>query len=72
MQKKLSVPLKELCKTHPSQMIDFIKYCRTFNANADSEFDYEYLHGLVADMAAKANAKTATTAGSKGNKTFDW
>ena len=28
LAKKLSVPLKELCKGHPSQMIDFITYCR--------------------------------------------
>lgn len=29
MSKKLTVPLKELCKGHPPEMIDFITYCRT-------------------------------------------
>tara|TARA_B100000795_G_C22761702_1_gene423886 strand:- start:120 stop:1343 length:1224 start_codon:yes stop_codon:yes gene_type:complete len=72
MQKKLQVPLKELCKNHPSQMIDFIKYCRGYK-NDGGALDYEYLHGLIAAMASKAKNQTTTTDGTKvGNDTFDW
>ena len=71
MQKKLQVPLKELCKNHPPQMIDFIKYCR--GLKNDEPLDYDYLHSLVAQMASKANEKTSTTDGTKvGNSSFDW
>jgi serine/threonine protein kinase len=89
MAKKLEVPLKQLCKGHPSEMIDFITYCRAASGAGSSEkgknsggggktdggnkLDYKYLHGLIAQMATKANKKTRTIDGDKvGNDTFDW
>ena len=70
MRKKLSVPLKELCKGHPDEMVEFIQYCRAYT-NDMGPVDYDYLRGLISQMALK------WTEGNEGgdnlsNDTFDW
>ena len=69
MRKKLSVPLHELCKGHPPEMIDFIKYCRSYT-NDMGPIDYEYLKSLIAQMASKQNISDDEKNFSRD--TFDW
>jgi serine/threonine protein kinase len=70
MRKKLSVPLKELCKGHPDEMIEFIQYCRAYT-NEQGPLDYEFLRRLISQMAL-AWTDDDEQGGDLSRDTFDW
>lgn len=53
MNKKISTPLDELCKGHPSQLAEFIRYAR--DLRFDENPDYNYLKDLLEKAATEHN-----------------
>ena len=49
--KKLSISVERLCHELPSELKDYVNYCRALKF--DEEPDYEYLRGLFRQLASK-------------------
>lgn len=62
LQKKAETPLRSLCAGFPSQMEDYLRYCR--NLEFEARPDYNYLRGLFREVLVKNNMTNDTE--------YDW
>ncbi|CAN8247888.1 unnamed protein product [Cochlearia groenlandica] len=61
-EKKVSTPIEVLCKNHPSEFVQYFRYCRSLRF--DDKPDYSYLKRLFRDLFIRE--------GYRFNYEFDW
>lgn len=58
LQKKAETPLRVLCQGFPSQMEEYLRYCRSLDFEARP--DYNYLRGLFREVLVKRGLQDDT------------